>query len=143
MPLVKVFDSIHTVADKAYLAHCTCEGDVCQCSHDDGQDLFHTLSASNSNKDSEMSTIIDKMSAVERAKLADTISAAAPHMNEKEIKDLLVTLTAALGNDTIKASKADDRRKTIINNVMAARVNAKGTMTHIDGALRRECDAAV
>ena len=82
-------------------------------------------------------SIIDKMSAVERAKLADTISAAAPHMNEKEIKDLLVTLTAALGNDTIKASKADDRRKTIINNVMAARVNAKGTMTHIDGALRR------
>ncbi len=58
-------------------------------------------------------------------------------MNEKEIKDLLVTLTAALGNDVIKAKAADDRQKTVINNVMAARVNAQKTMNFIDGALRR------
>jgi hypothetical protein len=86
--------------------------------------------------DSEMS-VIDKMSAVERAKLANSIEAAAPHMNESEIKDLLRTLTAALGNEGIRATKADERRVTVLNNLMAARQNAKGTMQHIDGALRR------
>jgi hypothetical protein len=90
MALVKAFDYIKTAADKAYLARCTCNGDVCQCDHDDGHNSFH---ASNSNKETKpMSTIIDKMSAVDRAKLADSVAAAAQHMNEKEIKDLLATL---------------------------------------------------
>jgi hypothetical protein len=46
-------------------------------------------------------------------------------------------MTAALGNDVIKAKAADDRQKTVINNVMAARVDAQKTMNFIDGALRR------
>ena len=51
MTLVKAFDQINTAADKAYLARCTCKGDVCQCSHDDGQNSFH---ASNpTNKDTQ------------------------------------------------------------------------------------------
>jgi hypothetical protein len=89
MPLVKAFDFINTAADKAYLARCTCQGGVCQCSHDDGQNSFH---ASNSNKETKPMSVIDKMSAVDRAKLADSVAAAAQHMNEKEIKDLLATL---------------------------------------------------
>jgi hypothetical protein len=87
-------------------------------------------------KESEMSTI-QKMNAAERVKLADSIEAAAPHMTEGEVKALLRTLTAALGNEVIQASKTDERRTSVLNNIVAARANAQKTMIHVDGALRR------
>ena len=93
MPIVKAFDFIKTAADKAYLARCTCQGDVCQCSHDDGHTLFHTLNASSNNKGIEM-TILDKMSAADRKELASKIEAAAEQMTPAERRDLIETLSA-------------------------------------------------
>jgi hypothetical protein len=95
------------------------------------------FASNDSHKESSEMSTIQKMSAAERVKLADSIEAAAPHMTEAEIKSLLRTLTAALGNDTIQASKADERRTSVLNNIMTARRDAQKTMTHIDGALRR------
>jgi hypothetical protein len=88
------------------------------------------------NKDSEMS-IIDKMSATERAKLADSLEASAPHMSKDELQNLIATLTGALHGDTIKAKAAGDHRTTVLVKISAARSEGRGTMDIVDGALRR------
>jgi hypothetical protein len=91
------------------------------------------------NKDTtDMSSIIDKMSAVERAKLADSLVAAASHMSETELRDTIVALTEALhSSDSIKAHKADAHRKAVLHNISAARYNPRRAMPEVDGALRR------
>jgi len=123
MPLVKAFDFINTAADKAYLAKCTCEGDVCQCSHDDGQH-FHTL---NSNKDSkQMPNVIEKMTAAQRAELASKIEASAEHMTDAERRELIATLSAALGND-LETKQAAERKAKVIENIQATRTDTVGT----------------
>jgi hypothetical protein len=43
--LTKAFDRIHMVSDKVFLAHCTCNGDVCQCTDPDGLILTPTIHA--------------------------------------------------------------------------------------------------
>jgi hypothetical protein len=110
---VKIFDRINMAADIAFLAHCSCKGDVCNCSHD-GQDLFHTLSASN-NKGSEMS-ILEKMAAA-GIKLED-LAAAAHSLPPADVRVLVAALTDAAkssGRDGTLASctrspdKAQDR----------------------------------
>jgi hypothetical protein len=122
MQLTKAFDWIHTAADKAYLAHCTCNGDVCQCSHDDGQPI-HQLSASNNKQDFEMSSsFINRMSAAERTKLADTITAANEHMSIDERRDLVDALTVALGTD-LKAKAAADKQHDILSRVHACELD--------------------
>jgi len=83
-------------------------------------------------------SILDKMSASERTKLADSLVAAAPHMNEGELKDTIAALTSALHtSDTIKAARAKDHKTSIMLKVSAAREQAPASMTQIDGALKR------
>lgn len=125
MPIVKAFDFIKTAADKAYLARCTCQGDVCQCSHDDGHTLFHTLNASSNNKGIEM-TILDKMSAADRKELASKIEAAAEQMTPAERRDLIETLSAALGSD-LEAKQAAERKTKVLENIQATRTDTIGT----------------
>jgi hypothetical protein len=117
MALTKAFDRINTAADKAYLAHCTCHGDVCQCNHDDGQNSFH---ASNSNKDSKMpDTIIERMTAAQRQDLAAKIEAANDHLTHDERRDLIDTLSVGLGVD-LKAKAAADKKHNILVRIHAA-----------------------
>ena len=118
MTLVKAFDQINTAADKAYLARCTCQGDVCQCSHGDGQNSFH---ASNSTKkDISMSnTIIERMTAAERKDLAAKIESANEHLTADERRDLIDSLSVALGVD-LKAKRAADKRHNILIRIHAA-----------------------
>jgi hypothetical protein len=90
------------------------------------------------NKETEMSSIIDKMSATDRAKLADSLVAAAPHMNETELRDTIATLTQAFHtSDSIKAAKAKAHSLSIMHKIAAARDDAPRSMTTVDGALRR------
>ena len=124
MPLTKVFPNGIRSAASGFLATCLCDGDgVCQCSHD-GQHLFSTL---NSKKDFEMSTnVIANMSAAERKELAAKIEAASEHMTADERRDLIATLSAALGND-LEAKQAAEQKAKVLANIQATRTDCVGT----------------
>jgi hypothetical protein len=98
--LTKAFDWIHTAADKAFFAHCTCNGDVCQCKHD-GQH-FHI----NANKDSSTMNILEQMKAA-GVKL-DDISAAAKNMPAQDLKVLIKALS-----DEVRAKEAKTGKEAV------------------------------
>ena len=116
MPLTKVFpNGIRTAADKSsFLAVCVCEGDECSCNHD-GQPI-PAISAT--NKETEPMSFINRMSAAERTKLADTISAANEHMTVDERRDLVDKLTVALAGD-LKAKSAADKKHDMLSRIHA------------------------
>jgi hypothetical protein len=121
MALVKFADSIRSAAS-GFLATCTCDDSgTCTCSYD-GQHLFSTSKKGNS----EMSTILDKMSATERKELAAKIESAAAVLGDAERRDLIATLSAALGDD-LKAKQAAERKAKVLANIQATRTDTTGT----------------
>jgi hypothetical protein len=109
---VKLFDRINMAADIAFLAHCSCKGDVCNCSHD-GQDLFHTLSASK-NKGTDMSItkfadLIKNATSHDRIKLLDDIKAAAPSLPLHDLKALTAALTEVVNAESAKTDRKSQR----------------------------------
>jgi hypothetical protein len=119
--LTKAFDWIRSAADKSsFLAVCTCLGDSCTCTHDD-HDLIPAIS-SQTNKDTEQMSFINRMSAAERTKLADTITAANEHMTLDERRDLVDALTVALSGD-MKAKGAADKRHDILSRIHACEMD--------------------
>jgi hypothetical protein len=73
------------------------------------------------HKGTEMS-FINRMSAAERAKLADTISAANEHLSIDERRDLVDALTVALAED-LKAKSATDKKHAILSRIHAAEMD--------------------
>jgi hypothetical protein len=118
MALTKAFDFIRTSADKAFLAHCSCNGAVCQC-HVDGQIL-----ATSQFKDTEMN--LDKMTAAQRAELASKIESAAEHMTADERRTLIDTLSAALADDSKTKEKAETKTR-ILANILATKTDTIGS----------------
>jgi hypothetical protein len=86
MPLTKAFDYIRASGGRAFLAHCTCEGDVCNCSHDG-----HTFHASN-NKDSSEMSILEKLSAA--GITLDDLKKVAPSLSPADRTALIAALNA-------------------------------------------------
>jgi hypothetical protein len=129
--LTKAFDWIHTAADRAFLAHCNCNGDVCQCNHD-GQDF--SLQA---NKDSHEMNILEKMKAA-GVKLND-ISAAAKNMPTSDLKVLIKALS-----DEVRAKEAKTDKEAVrlqkLQAAMQASVtdeSAKNLLKNVRDELRR------
>src|ERR1700733_14437959 len=137
MALVKAFPWIRTAADKSsFLAVCTCQGDSCTCTHDD-HDLIPAISAT--NKETTEMSFINRMSAAERTKLADTISAANEHMTVDERRDLVDKLTVALADD-LKAKAAADKQHDMLARIYAAendvRNGGKAELDYANNTLR-------
>ena len=65
------------------------------------------------------SSFINRLSAAERTKLADTISAANEHLTLDERRDLVDALTVALSGD-LKAKAAADKKHEILSRIHAA-----------------------
>ena len=63
-------------------------------------------------------SFINRMSAAERTKLADTISAANEHMTVDERRDLVDKLTVALAGD-LKAKSAADKKHDVLSRIHA------------------------
>jgi hypothetical protein len=99
--LTKAFDRINMVADKAFLAHCSCHGDVCNCSYD-GQHLFTA-----NNKGTEMT--LDKI------KFSD-IKAVTSELTIAEKQQLLESLT----KDVQAAAAKEDGPKRRLAAIKAA-----------------------
>ena len=74
-----------------------------------------------SNKDKPMS-FINRLSAAERTKLADTITAANEHMTVDERRDLVDELTIALAGD-LRAKAAADKQHDILSRIHACELD--------------------
>ena len=134
MRLQKAFDRINTAADRSFPAACRCQSDSCSCNDlADGQTLFHTLQA-NKETNEMSSSFINRLSAAERTKLADTISAANEHLTLDERRDLVDALTVALAGD-LKAKSAADKKHEILSRIYAAENDVRnGGKAEIDRA---------
>jgi hypothetical protein len=143
MPLVKAFDFINTAADKSFLAHCRCQGGSCSCS--DAATGQHLFSASN-NKDSPMTTtnktfadFIKGASTLERAKLADSIEAAAATLPAADLKVLIQALSAEVQAQEAKTGKEAQRKQRLAKAMSASAtdMSAQNTLKNIREELRR------
>lgn len=67
-------------------------------------------------------SFINRMSAAERTKLADTISSANQHMTIDERRDLVDALTVALAGD-MKAKSAADAKHEILSRIHACEMD--------------------
>ena len=80
------------------------------------------------------SSFINRLSAAERTKLADTISAANEHLTLDERRDLVDALTVALAGD-LKAKSAADKKHEILSRIYAAENDVRnGGKAEIDRA---------
>jgi hypothetical protein len=94
--LEKIFDRIQSSDGSVYLATCKCNGDVCQCKHDDEHFTIHA------NKDSSsMNTKFDN-------KTLDSVKASAPSLPLHDLKILNAALAAEL-----KAREAQNSKKAL------------------------------
>jgi hypothetical protein len=84
-------------------------------------------------------SFINRMSAAERTKLADTITAANEHMTIDERRDLVDTLTIALSGD-LKAKAVADKKHHILSRIYAAendvRNGGKAELDYANNTLR-------
>ena len=71
--LTKAFDKINMVSDKVFLAHCTCHGDVCNCSHD-GQHLFTASNKDTEMKFSDIKAVTSELTIAEKQQLLESLS---------------------------------------------------------------------
>ena len=71
-------------------------------------------------------SILDKMSATERKDLAAKIESAAAVLGDAERRELIQTLSAALGDD-IKAKEAAERKTQILANIQATATDTVGS----------------
>jgi hypothetical protein len=105
---------------RAFLAHCTCEGEVCTCDH-----RYDFLNTSSSNKDIAMPTINDKVAGIlgEIAKL-----------HTSEYQQLEKSLSAA----TVRANaiSKDNRRAEKMRAAAADELN-KPMIHWVNGQLRK------
>jgi hypothetical protein len=138
--LVKAFDSIRTVADRAFLATCKCENGNCTCSHDG--EIFH---ATSKTKDSPMTTnktfadFIKGATTLEREKLASAVEAAAATLPAADLKVLIQALSAEVQAQEAKSGKEAMRKQRLAKAMSASAtdISAQNVLKNIREELRR------
>jgi hypothetical protein len=146
--------------DKAFLAHCVCDGDSCSCTSSDNTirfDFSH-LSAMQcaaladdieSLPPAMQASIIKQLTAtkgntsmsLEKLSTAEiaSVKARASKMTNAELDDLISTLTAAKDNESVKAAAAEGRLFMTATKNHATRAShySRNVMSSIDGGLKR------
>jgi hypothetical protein len=108
--LVGTIGTNQQMPTRAFLAHCSCEGDVCRC------DYNHFPSINSESKSKMPNTIFDSLSAAERKDIANKILDL-PYEQQREFVEQLSGII-----DKVSAAESSlERKKTALNNIQACR----------------------